>query len=58
MSSLSNIFSSETTEPIEVRFYMEHLCLSINQSNRVHLFKANDVVNDSLKFTSSDTQIC
>ena len=24
--------------------------------NRAHLFKANDVVNDSLKFTSSDTK--
>ena len=25
--TVKNIFSSETTEPIEVRFYMEHLCL-------------------------------
>ena len=26
--TFKNIFSSETTGPIEVRFYMEHLCLT------------------------------
>ena len=25
---ISNIFSSETTMPIRVRFYIEHLCLT------------------------------
>ena len=35
-----------------------HVEIRKTSGPRAQLFKANDVVNDSLKFTSSDAQIC